>query len=404
MSDMHHQREGRDSELATRSRVLTASETLSRARIESLEPRTMLHGGDEGVIGSVEPAWVPWLTPSWLTVTSPAPTPTPTPTPSPTPTPTPVTAFTKVNWSTNVPRYSQAKTEALKAVVDDRIYVFGGFVKDADGEGPVAGSDYYDTTTNTWHKIADLPRAFTHVGMAVDGHDVYMCGGYYGTKLHTYAQVFSDREVWVYNTDTNTYRQTTPLPVPVAGGGAAIVGRMLHYYGGYKADRSDATYHFVMDLDHQDQGWHTAAPIPMSRSHVAAVQLDGKLYAVGGQTGIDPLYYPKADVQVYDPATDTWSTAASMPQPLSHIHSSTFVMGGRIIVIGGDTDVGGGPPQTAVLAYDPTTNKWTKLTDLPSGRIGAVAGQVNGTIYVLTGRDLQSQTRIADSLKGIPVA
>ena len=79
-------------------------------------------------------------------------------------------------------------------------------------------------------------------------------------------------------------------------------------------------------------------------------------------------------------------------------------MGGRIIVIGGDTEVGGGPPQTAVLAYDPTTNKWTKLTDLPSGRIGAVAGQVNGTIYVLTGRDLQSQTRIADNLKGIPVA
>jgi N-acetylneuraminic acid mutarotase len=315
-----------------------------------------------------------------------------------------VTAFTKVNWSTNVARYSQAKTEALKAVVDDRIYVFGGFVRDSLGEGPVSGADYYDTSTNTWHQVADLPRSFTHAGMAVDGHNVYIVGGYYGTKPHTYAQVFSDREVWVYNTDTNTYRQTTPLPVPVAGGGAAIIGRDLHYFGGYKSDRSDATYHFVMDLDHPDQGWHNAAPIPMSRSHVAAVQLNGKIYAVGGQTGIDPLYFPKAEVQVYDPATDTWSTAASMPQPLSHIHSSTFVMGGRVIVIGGDTLQGGGPPQTAVLAYNPGTNTWTRLTSLPTGRIGTVAGQVNGTIYVLTGRDLQSQTRIVDSLKGIPVA
>jgi tetratricopeptide (TPR) repeat protein len=42
----------------------------------------------------------------------------------------------------------------------------------------VARSDVYDTATDTWTPIADMPTRLTHAGTAVVGHDVYFAGGY----------------------------------------------------------------------------------------------------------------------------------------------------------------------------------------------------------------------------------
>ena len=51
------------------------------------------------------------------------------------------------------------RAEALRAVVDDKLYVFGGFM---GNDGPVKRSDVYNPATNTWTQIADLPTRLTH--------------------------------------------------------------------------------------------------------------------------------------------------------------------------------------------------------------------------------------------------
>jgi hypothetical protein len=78
-----------------------------------------------------------------------------------------------------------------------------------------------------------------------------------------------------------------------------------------------------------------------------------------------------------------WTALASLPRARSHIAASTFVMNGRIIVVGGETAHGVGIPD--VTAYDPVANTWSELSPLPSERQSPVAGVINGTIYSTTG-------------------
>jgi N-acetylneuraminic acid mutarotase len=279
--------------------------------------------------------------------------------------------------------------------VNGKIYVFGGFAKDANGEGPVARSDVYNPATDTWARIADMPRAFSHTGVAVDGHDVYFVAGYYGTKPGTYAQVFGSKEVWRYNVDTNTYTAMPALPQALAGGGAAIVGRQLHYFGGFDLSRNDVNVHYVLDLDNPAAGWHTAAKMLLSTNHLGSVTFGGKIYAIAGQTGFDSGLVTKNSVQIYNPATDQWTAGAPIPAARSHMASATFVVGDRILVIAGES--ANGVETNTVFAYTPATNTWQTLTPIPAVRFSGVGSYVNGKLYYLTGG-------AATSFEGTPIA
>jgi N-acetylneuraminic acid mutarotase len=86
---------------------------------------------------------------------------------------------------------------------------------------------------------------------------------------------------------------------------------------------------------------------------------------------------------VYDPATNAWTTKTQIPKPVSHVTSATFVMGGRILVMGGES--AHNAQVRDVFAYNPATDGWTPLTPLPAARFSGAAGVVNGKIYFSTG-------------------
>jgi hypothetical protein len=61
----------------------------------------------------------------------------------------------------------------------------------------------------------------------------------------------------------------------------------------------------------QPQGkWEIHAPMPSARTEVAAVELGGKIYVIGGyEKGGDLM-------EEYDPAKDSWRRRALLPRPL----------------------------------------------------------------------------------------
>lgn len=95
---------------------------------------------------------------------------------------------------------------------------------------------------------------------------------------------------------------------------------------------------------------------------------------------------PQDDVHRYDPATDTWTQMADMPQPLNHIHASVFVYGDYIYSIGGQI-VHNATPYASVYAYNPATNTWSQFTDLPAKRFSVVAGGIDGKLYASGGNN-----------------
>lgn len=296
--------------------------------------------------------------------------------------PPPALTFTQIRWSNNTAFAPNpvGRAEALQAVVDGKLYVFAGF----GSEGPITRSDVYDPATNTWAPIADHPRRLSHAGTVADGRNVYFAGGYIGNGPGPgWSQTFGTKEVWRYNVDSNTYDRMPDLPIALASGGLVVVGRNLHYFSGNNSQRVDVGNHYALNLDNPSAGWQTRQSLPVPRSHMGAAVMNGRIYAIGGQTGNDAALTPKADVHEYDPATDTWTAKANMPKPLNHISSATAVIGNRIVTFGGQTTHGSSVYD--VLAYDPAADRWESLTPLPAPRFSGVAAFINGSIFFTTG-------------------
>lgn len=275
--------------------------------------------------------------------------------------PAPTVTWTEVG-PTPVPR-----SEHMGAVVNGKLYVFGGYVDTTFK--PTRRSDAYDPATNTWTRVADLPAGVTHAGTAVDGTNVYFAGGYPETATF---QTFATTAVWRYDAVADTYTSLPALPSARGGGALVLLGRELHFFGGSDDGRADSASHWSLNLDNLPVGWATKASLPVPRNHIGGVALGGKLYAVGGQQQQDDAAQPRADLDVYDPATDAWSPLAPLPTPpRSHITNSTIVWNGQILTFGGETP--GRQVTDDVSCYDPARNLWATPFNLPAPRLSGVA-------------------------------
>ena len=223
----------------------------------------------------------------------------------------------------------------------------------------------------------------THAGFTSDGQDIYFAGGYTSNEKHT-QQIFGTEEVWRYNVADNSYTQLPDLPEARGAGIMTYQGGKLYFFGGSDASRKrDTGELFILDLASGGTEWRQGAPLPNPRNHLASVSLDGLIYAIGGQHDHDGKLTTQADVHTYDPATDTWTQVASLPRAISHHTNATFVVGGRIVVMGGEVDHLKGIDD--VVAYDPETDTWSELTPMPVSAVDPVAGYVDGEIVVTKG-------------------
>jgi N-acetylneuraminic acid mutarotase len=310
---------------------------------------------------------------------------------------------TELSWSTVAPS-PIARIESLCAPVDGKLYLFGGYIDKSFN--PTKRSDVYDPATNTWKRIADLPKALTHVGTAANGKDIYFAGGYIGKKpgASTYGgQIFATTDVWKYNVDTNSWSSMPPLPQARGSGELAILNGELHFFGGADIKRVDKGEHWVLSLDDLKKGWSSAAPLPNPRSHMGDTVIGGKIYAIGGQHDVDKELVTQNSVHMWDPAQpNKWTAVASLPSARSHISASTFVMNNRIVVAGGELDHS--KAMRDVTAYDPMTNSWTELTPLPAPRLSGVARNIGNRIYFTTGGGGTPSTNFTSTtFKGTPV-
>lgn len=314
--------------------------------------------------------------------------------------------FNVISWGTAVSqRYSTS--EAQGEVIDGKLYSFGGFDSQKSGFTPTSRAFMYDPAANTWKAIAPMPPmngtkygGVTHAGFTTDGTAIYFAGGYTSNAKGT-GQIFGTKEVWKYSVADNKYVRLHDLPIAVAAGQLEYLDGKLHHISGTNAARTkDLGDHYVLDLKNLDAGWKTMAPLPTPRQHAGSAVFGGKIYYIGGQTGHDSKLTTKKDVHRYDPATDKWTKMADMPAPegtngRGHISSSVIVADNRLVVLGGETSHG--HRTSMVSAYTPATNTWQNLTPLPAARYSGVTGFLGGNIYYTGGAS-------ATTYKGMPQA
>lgn len=118
-------------------------------------------------------------------------------------------------------------------------------------------------------------------------------------------------------------------------------------------------------------------PMRVARyDHGATVGTDGIVYVVGGvRRNARDVLEAVADVEAYNPLTNTWSDRAPMPRPLAPA-TAIGLPDGRIFVTGSDQ----------AFAYSPMSNTWEMLLTLPAGLQGAMfARGRDGRIYAFGG-------------------
>ncbi len=123
--------------------------------------------------------------------------------------------------------------------------------------------------------------------------------------------------------------------------------------------------------------------------HTATLLPDGRVVVIGGEN-IRRTRQMLDSVELYDPATRSWSAAAPLPEPRAN-HTATLLDDGTILVVGGGASNAIGVPsgqevRLDALLYDPATGASESLgptrtprhghhaVRLPSGRVLLVGG------------------------------
>jgi N-acetylneuraminic acid mutarotase len=136
----------------------------------------------------------------------------------------------------------------------------------------------------------------------------------------------------------------------------------------------------TLAYDIQSESWEPAgsrAPRPYAGGHHAVEVVDGKLYLFGGLSA-----GCSGKLQIYDPATDSWSLGADMPW--SGGASSTAVIGAFVYVAGGH--VNGASTTDACAKYDPALDQWSApLASMPAARNHAASGTDGQRFWIFGG-------------------
>lgn len=195
----------------------------------------------------------------------------------------------------------------------DYVYSFGGIGSGKTHEDIVTDSYRYNTSTDTWESIADLPDdPKIASGASVVKNKIYIIGGYYvasdGTEV-------SSEKIHCFDPETNSYLQDgAPIPVPI-----------------------------------DDQ--------------VQAVWRDSLIYVVTGWSQNINV----TDVQIYNPTTDEWLEGTSLPTSHNYrsFGSSGVILNDTIYYFGGARIGTNFPVQAnlrkgAINPENPTEIEWTE--------------------------------------------
>lgn len=253
----------------------------------------------------------------------------------------------------------------------------------------LCGSDKMLSTTsaadaNPWTTKAPMPTARNSPMTGVINGLLYVVGGYTGATQTTYFRVLE-----VYNPATNTWTAKTPMPSARVEAAAGVIDGKLYVAGGAIQVGSNVQTTNILEVyDPATDTWSSKVPMPTGREALAGAVIDGKLYVVGGSPS--RAFAPTNILEVYDPATDTWSVKA--PMPTSRGYHKVKAINGKLYAIGG-RDLNGIALLNNLEVYDPVTNTWETKSPMPTRRDIFGSGVINGRLYAVGGEPNSNPTQ-----------
>lgn len=172
------------------------------------------------------------------------------------------------------------------------------------------------------------------------------------------------------------WRSLTPAPEARQEVSYVTLGGSLYLAAGN--DRSQDRYDPNLDR------WTPVANLPpayASLDHVNGVAVDGKIIYAGGLEQWEYPFPVTGEVAIYNSLTNSFSEGSDMPSPRAA--GGVAAWHGKLIYAGG---LGPAGSVTRVDAFDPRTDEWTQLEDMPRPRDHFQAAVVGNRLYAVGGR------------------
>ena len=301
----------------------------------------------------------------------------------------PTTGQTSLAAPMHRPRHAHSAT----LLQDGRVLVVGGY---ALPWGWLDDAEVYDPVANTWTVVPPFySHGVTHTATLMQNGRVLVVGGNTGSGRST-------ERVEIFNPQTNAWTETQPLAGARANHTAQLLenGRVL--VAGGQTDDNGLVGGDALLYDPQASTWAVTGPMVKPRIWAQSVRLgDGRVLVAGGMTLEDmPANTLSASAEIYNPATNAWSAALAMAQP-RYSHVLVLLPGGQVLALGGARDWEccwtGTSFVREIESYDPVTNAWRVVAELPQPRVQAAASLlIDGCLWLSGGR-WSYTTHTADS-------
>jgi Kelch motif len=222
------------------------------------------------------------------------------------------------HWS-YAPHMLNRRSYAASAEIGDKIYVAAGMV--GNSGRPLNLFEQFDPAENEWSSLPLVPEKFSAAAGVALGSSTYVIGG---------------------NGDPKNM---------------AVDGRQVFAY------------------DTVRKRWSRKASLPKVRTNLAAVDLGGEIYALGG---LDPVHATNS-VFIYNPAKNRWRVGPHLPEKLHALTAVRFH--GEIWVIGGQD--ARGKATNRVWIYNAKSRKWRSGPRMPRRMETAGAAVLDDKIHVV---------------------
>ena len=178
------------------------------------------------------------------------------------------------------------------------------------------------------------------------------------------------------------------MPTARSGLQASEVNEKIYLIGGRIESESSSNTETSAQVEIYDpvtDTWAIGSPIPTAVAGYASAVLDGKIYVISGvargstRTNL---------TQIYDPKTDEWSFGAPIPMSVTAAAAGATTginVAKAIYVIGGSNATYPLSGQYINQVYFPEINSWSMAASMPVDRAGSVIAVVDDTFYLVGG-------------------
>lgn len=223
------------------------------------------------------------------------------------------------------------------AIANNAVYVYGGHTGRAHSYSTAEQSNRLwrlELGDSPQWRLIDEDQRLQGLALVAHNGSIIRLGGFTAkNEPDAEHDLWSQDSVARFDPAKGEWSDLPPLPEPRSSFDAVLVDDTIYVIGGWKmAGEADTVWHstaWSMNLADPSPTWQALPEPPFQRRALSVATVDGQVYAIGGMRAAGG---PTTQVDIYNPATRTWTTGPSLPgEPMAGFGTATFACGDALI-------------------------------------------------------------------------